>query len=119
MVRNVHTPGHVQCVCRNVISLNQAKITKDGFDFINFIGLQLTQWFGGFGFVLWVGVFLLCGRFLVYVEPSLEFLDEKHARLSSANLEMRIVGIILACLVQAEQDQSPDFCFMIYEMLVS
>lgn len=68
---------------------------------------------GFFVFVLWVGVFLLCGRFLCYVEPGLEFLEEKHARLNSANLETRIVGIILSFLVQAEQDQSPDFCFMI------
>lgn len=32
MIRNVLTPMHMQCVCGNVTLLNQAKITKDGFE---------------------------------------------------------------------------------------
>lgn len=63
--------------------------------------------------VLWAAFFFLCGGFLFYVELGLEILDEKHARLNSANLEMRIVSIILSFFVQTEQDQSPDFCFTI------
>lgn len=53
---------------------------------------------------------LLCGGFLVYAEPGLELLNGKCARLNSAPLEMRIVGIILPLRAQAEQDQSPDVC---------
>lgn len=42
-VRNVHTPVHIQCVCRVISLLNQAKITKDGFE--NHGRLHKLHWF--------------------------------------------------------------------------
>lgn len=100
MIRNVLTPMHMQCVCGNVTLLNQAKITKDGFE--NHSRLHKFHCFliklMGLGFFWRVGYFWGGGRrggFLFYVEPSLEVLNEKHARLNSANTEMRIVAIII------------------------
>jgi len=91
MIRNVHTPISICIVCRNVTLLNQAKISKDGFENhgrlyeLNWFFINLVGWgvFLLFHFIFRGSVGFFCLGFFALSfskEPYSDAWNEKHAR---------------------------------------
>lgn len=131
MIRNVHTPISICIVCRNVTLLNQAKISKDGFE--NHGRLYELNWFFinlvGWGvFLLFHFIFRGSVGFFVWVFLPFRFLKSPIVMLGMKNMQDKILLILkrglwaLSWLIQRRQSRTNILIYLFYalaEMLIA